>query len=215
MAAQTVDSDPIAVVEGDREGVAAALCRAAAEVIVANGLGAFSLREVARRAGVSHAAPAYHFGNTKGLLTAVAVQGLWSLERASRAAAECETDPIEKLVAVSRAYVGIALAHPGHCEVIWRTDLIDTETQHYAEAGTAAFRVLIEVIEEVASAHNPELPVLDTALAYWSAVQGQVVLQDKLKSFAGLHDHDSLQAADLLADRLTRTLIAGITANPA
>ena len=52
-----------------------ALRRAAVEVIEERGLGAFSLREVARRAGVSHTAPAHHFGDMRGLLTSVAIEG--------------------------------------------------------------------------------------------------------------------------------------------
>src|SRR3989440_8687212 len=52
-----------------------ALLRAAVEVIGQAGPAAMSLREVARRAGVTHAAAAYHFGDKAGLLTAVAAQG--------------------------------------------------------------------------------------------------------------------------------------------
>src|SRR5258707_3669661 len=52
-----------------------ALRRAAVEVIEERGLAAFSLREVARRAGVSHNAPAHHFGDVRGLLTSLAVEG--------------------------------------------------------------------------------------------------------------------------------------------
>ena len=64
-----------------------ALLRAAVEVIEERGLGAFSQREVARRAGVSHNAPAHHFGDTRGLLTSLAIQGFEVLHAATTAVA--------------------------------------------------------------------------------------------------------------------------------
>src|SRR5437660_3352898 len=54
--------------------------------IAEHGVAALSLREVARRAGVSHAAPAHHFGDKKGVLTAIAVEGLEGLTAATSAA---------------------------------------------------------------------------------------------------------------------------------
>ena len=61
-----------------------ALLRAAVETIADAGPAAMSLREVARRAGVTHAAAAYHFGDKAGLLTAVAAQGYRMLARNHR-----------------------------------------------------------------------------------------------------------------------------------
>ena len=63
-----------------------ALLRAAVETIAETGPAAMSLREVARRAGVTHAAAAYHFGDKAGLLTAVAAEGYRMLGEALRGA---------------------------------------------------------------------------------------------------------------------------------
>ncbi len=52
-----------------------ALLAAALEAIEESGPAALSLRDLARRAGVSHAAPAHHFGDKAGLLTALAAEG--------------------------------------------------------------------------------------------------------------------------------------------
>src|SRR5215208_779795 len=102
-----------------------ALRRAAVDVIVERGLGGFSLREVARRAGVSHTAPAHHFGDVRGLLTSVAEEGFVLLHDASEAAVAGGGAPVERLAALGEAYVGMARLHPAHCEVMFRTDLVD------------------------------------------------------------------------------------------
>ncbi len=91
-----------------------ALRHAAVEVITEKGLGSFSLREVARRAGVSHAAPAHHFGDTRGLLTSLAIEAFSHLKAATEAAAAAEPDPRLRLAAVGRAYVEMGINHPAH-----------------------------------------------------------------------------------------------------
>src|SRR5687768_10681055 len=82
----------------------------AAAAIADVGPAALSLRELARRAGVSHAAPAHHFGDKTGLLTALAVEGYDLLGSALAASWESEHDFLE----VGVAYVGFAVDHPAH-----------------------------------------------------------------------------------------------------
>jgi AcrR family transcriptional regulator len=74
-----------------------ALLAAAAEVITEKGVGGFTLREVARRAGVPHAAPAYHFGDSRGLLTSLAVQAFELFAEHMDAAGRGIDDPAEQL----------------------------------------------------------------------------------------------------------------------
>jgi AcrR family transcriptional regulator len=70
-----------------------ALRAAAVDVIAESGIGGFSLREVARRAGVSHNAPAHHFGDMTGLLTSLAVEGFVHLRDDTSAAIAASTTP--------------------------------------------------------------------------------------------------------------------------
>ena len=75
---------------------------AAVDLIGELGPAGFSLREVARRAGVSHAAPAHHFGDSRGLLTAIAIEAFETLDRAiTTAIADC-IDPRERFVLMAR-----------------------------------------------------------------------------------------------------------------
>lgn len=92
-----------------------ALLDAAVEVIAESGPAALSLRDLARRAGVSHAAPAHHFGDKAGLLTALAVQGFDLLADALRGA--------EDLLSAGVAYVDFAVGHRAHFDVMFRPDL--------------------------------------------------------------------------------------------
>src|SRR5215203_2575207 len=84
----------------------------AATLVAERGADGISLRELARAAGVSHAAPAHHFTDRRGLFTALATEGYRLL-----AAALTEARP--KFVDAARAYVRFALDHPGHYEVMF------------------------------------------------------------------------------------------------
>ncbi|MPV50382.1 MULTISPECIES: TetR/AcrR family transcriptional regulator [unclassified Pseudactinotalea] len=101
----------------------------AAEVVAESGVDALSLRELARRAGVSHAAPAHHFGNRRGLVTALATEGFHLLAATlepSVAAGEFDRTAV--------AYVRFALSHPGHYGVMFRSDLLATTDDALADA---------------------------------------------------------------------------------
>ncbi|GAA4288836.1 TetR/AcrR family transcriptional regulator [Georgenia daeguensis] len=98
-----------------RRAVLAAAVAAIPEV----GPAGLSLRDLARRAGVSHAAPAHHFGDKAGLLTAVAVEGYELLAEALTDAQQ-RTDDFHE---VGVAYVRFAVEHRAHFEVMFRPDL--------------------------------------------------------------------------------------------
>jgi AcrR family transcriptional regulator len=95
------------------------LLRTAAEVIEEQGPAALSLRELARRAGVSHAAPAHHFGDKAGLLTALAAEGYDLLAADLTEQWSATYSFLEQGV----AYVRFALNHRAHFEVMFRPDL--------------------------------------------------------------------------------------------
>src|SRR4051812_26394436 len=91
-----------------------ALIQAAQALLAERGADDFSLREVARRAGVSPAAPAHHFGDAQGLLTAVATLAFEELTQVLRAGhARGGDDPQLALREQGVEYVQFALRHPG------------------------------------------------------------------------------------------------------
>ena len=97
-----------------------ALLDAAIDSITETGSASFSLRDLARRIGVSHAAPAHHFEDKTGLLTALAVEGYEILADEQARVWEETGDFLE----VGVAYVRFAVEHPAHFEVMYRPELL-------------------------------------------------------------------------------------------
>ena len=100
----------------------AALLAAVQSAVADVGVSGVSLRDVARRSGVSHSAPAHHFGSKAGLLTAFATAGYQLLaESVIAEVAACHpADGPAELAAIGRGYVRFALGHPAHFEVMFR-----------------------------------------------------------------------------------------------
>ncbi|MQY09639.1 TetR/AcrR family transcriptional regulator [Actinomadura macrotermitis] len=138
-----------------------ALLRGAVELIAERGPAALSLRDLARRAGVSHAAPAHHFGDKTGLFTAIAAEGFELL--AARLA-----DGPASLSALGGRYVAFATAHPCHFEVMFRADLLHIGDPALVEAQTRAYALLRDAIAASASAEETQTAVL----AAWSLAHG-------------------------------------------
>jgi AcrR family transcriptional regulator len=120
-----------------------ALMDAAIATLAEVGADHLSLREVARRIGVSHAAPAHHFGDKAGLLTAIATEGfeLFTAHLAG-AVAESGAHPLDELAELGRAYAQFAETFPAHFEVMFRPTLIRADDPAFARAGDVAFAAL-------------------------------------------------------------------------
>jgi AcrR family transcriptional regulator len=153
-----------------------ALLAAAEAVIAERGADGFSLREAARRAGVSPAAPQHHFGDARGLLTAVAVAGFTQLADALEAAdAAAGTDRDARLRALGPAYVRFALERPAHFDVMWRAARVDCDDAAYQAAARRAFAPLAAAVAGVPPAdarHGPPGDADPRALACWATVHG-------------------------------------------
>ncbi len=117
---------------------------AAVEAISESGPAGWSLRELARRAGVSHAAPAHHFGDKAGLLTAVAARGYALFADALEAAGD-------DLYEVGLAYVRFAVDHRPYFEVIFSPGLYREDDPEVAAARDRASRVLTRGVRGVSA----------------------------------------------------------------
>ncbi|MGW3425157.1 TetR/AcrR family transcriptional regulator [Streptomyces phaeochromogenes] len=114
-------SDPSATKPGGRRAyhhgdLRRAIVVAALDVISAEGPSALSLRDLARRAGVSHAAPAHHFKDRTGLLTAIAAEGYGLLAATLAEAADLKDAGVR--------YVRFAREHPAHFQVMFTPELL-------------------------------------------------------------------------------------------
>lgn len=148
-----------------------AVMEAALQEIEAVGPARMSMREIARRAGVSHAAPAHHFGDKTGIFTAIAAEGHRLLADAVRA----EVLGPDPLVRCGMGYVRFAVAHRAHFEVMFRPDLCDMADPDLAEAADASFAVLLEAVRRtVGPVDEPE--IMTVATASWALVHGFATL---------------------------------------
>ena len=117
-----------------------AVIDAAVAEVEAVGAAAVSMREIARRAGVSHAAPAHHFGDKTGLFTAIATEGF---RKAAEAIGPAATGPFGFLDG-GAAYVAFAVSNPGYFEVMYRPGLYRTDDPDLVVTREAAFAILYE-----------------------------------------------------------------------
>ena len=154
-----------------------ALTEAALALVAEKGPKGFTLSEAARRAGVSLAAPYRHFADKADLLASVAEQGFLELDQAGAAAGHGVSDPRARLVELSRAYVGWAVAHPDYYQVMFGTELDKANNPEVLIAGERAFGDLLDVIvrcqqENLLPAGDPR----DIAGPTWSLVHGIATL---------------------------------------
>ncbi len=158
--------------------LAAALVEAAEAVLTERGVEGFTLRECARRAGVSHAAPAHHFGDAKGLLTEVAALGFERLTAFEREARDAE--PAEKrLIGTGLGYVRFALSHPAQFQLMFQKGLVDHANERLAAASRAAFDVFIETYMQANGVTFPEGMFKDadpSVMREWAMVHGFATL---------------------------------------
>lgn len=155
-----------------------ALLKATAKLVAEQGVAGLSLREVARRAGVSHGAPAHHFGDKAGLLTALAAQGYELFTGAlSDARDAAPSHPLQRFAATGYAYVMFADEHRAHFEIMFRPELLRQDDPALRAASDAAYGVLRGVIAEVQAAgfitdRDPDV----LAMVSWAQAHGLATL---------------------------------------
>lgn len=176
----------------------AVVIAAAVAEVEAVGAAAVSMREIARRAGVSHAAPAHHFGDKTGIFTAIATEGF---RLAAKAIAPAATGPFGFLNG-GAAYVAFALARPGYFEVMYRPGLYRADAPDLVAARDAAFSILDTSAAALAAQWGIE-DVAGLVVAGWSLCHGLATLL----LTGNLHDRLPPDPADI-ASQLTNGLIA-------
>lgn len=189
-----------------------ALLRASRAVVESEGVGALTFRGVAKRVGVSHAAPAHHFADKSELLATIAAQGfdeLTAAMSAARHAAGCETDAITRLNAAGVAYVAFAAQHPKLFRLMFGREMAACTAACLVESSGRAYAVLESAAREVlytqGEAEPAELEVLIASA--WSLVHGMSMLwlDGRLMPGGG-----SPEALTSLARRVTEMLGAAI-----
>jgi AcrR family transcriptional regulator len=135
----------------------AALLAAAEAELGDVGIEGFSLRSVAKRAGVSHAAPAHHFHDVKGLLTALAAEGFRRFVATQKAAmAERPADPASQMAAAGLGYVRFAEDSPALFRLIFSSNRPNFEDPELEEIARIGYEMLVQQVHALQGSQSWE-----------------------------------------------------------
>ncbi|MFF8316832.1 TetR/AcrR family transcriptional regulator [Streptomyces bobili] len=139
------------------------------ELLAREGVGALSLREIARRAGVSHGAPRRHFPTHLELLSAIARRGFTDLAgRVAAARGDRTAPPREQIAELGRVYLEFALDNAGMYELMFRHDLLASGHLGLRDTSLPLFGVLVELVGRV----RPDADARAVTAALWANLHG-------------------------------------------
>ena len=180
--------------------------QASLALIEEGGLDGLSMREVARKSGVSHQAPYYYFGDREAILAAIAGEGFSKL---GRAVDRARSDPAKALEAIGRAYVGFALRHPAYFQAMFRADAVPLD--RYPDVRKLEDEAFGKLVEEIgkAFADQPSAARLTISIACWAMVHGLVtlILEGTLARTVGIPRARQRQVANEVIGTFTSLLI--------
>jgi len=176
----------------------ARLIKAGVDLVAHEGTDALSLREIARRAGVSHGAPRRYFPTHSALLAAIAGEGYRALRHqvSEALARENHADPRAQLLVLGRMYLDFARMNRGMFELMFRHDLLRGSQMGLREASLPLFGVLVDLVVRA----RPDAPAPTViAGALWANLHGiaQLWLWGSLQLAMQADDVDALLRAAL------------------
>jgi len=154
-----------------------ALIAAARAILAERGTTGLTLRECARRAGVSHAAPRHHFADRTSLLTAVAAEGFRDLTASMDAYSHDADDPRTRLREVGVGYIAFAVEQPETFRLIFGQSGLYTDDPEYTEAAMVAFDRLADAVVAASGSITGADPGARQRMKHaWSVVHGYAML---------------------------------------
>lgn len=162
----------------DDQGLRSRLVAVGVELVTREGLSTLTLREIARRAGVSHGAPRRYFPTHLALLSAIARRGFADLaDQVAAAIAVGGTSPRAQLAAVARAYLDFARTNRGMFELMFRHDLLESNRLGLRETSLPLFDVLVDLVTRARAGAGGSPPSV-VAAALWSNLHGVAQLRE-------------------------------------
>lgn len=156
-----------------------ALIAAGLDILAKQGAGALSLRSVAKKVGVSHAAPYAHFADKQALIAAISTAGYERLYEALRVvAAQHEHDAARQLVEAAWVYVRFALDDPEHFKATLSA-AVEKEKDYpaFVEVSKKSFTLVVHIVQACQKAGVlPQGPADLVAVGVWSLMHGLVSL---------------------------------------
>jgi AcrR family transcriptional regulator len=156
-----------------------ALIKTGADILSREGVSALSLRKVAQKAGVSHAAPYAHFADKQALIAAISTEGYKNLyEKIAQVAGQHESNPLRRFVEVSWAYVQFALDEPDQFKVTL-SGMIEKEQDYpaFVETARQTFSLVVDIVAQCQQAGVLRKGAADLmAVSVWALIHGFVTL---------------------------------------
>lgn len=147
---------------------------AALDIITSTGAESLSMREVARRAGVSHQAPYHYFGDRSGIFAAISEEGFSALAGAFR---DVDFSNTSAAKAGFIAYLSFARDHVGHFRVMFRQDICGvTDNEETANAASSAFDELLQMVARTIGSSVDPKAAHTFAFTMWSQAHGLATL---------------------------------------
>jgi AcrR family transcriptional regulator len=147
---------------------------AALDIITSTGAESLSMREVARRAGVSHQAPYHYFGDRSGIFAAISEEGFSALAGAFR---DVDFSNTSAAKAGFIAYLNFARSHVGHFRVMFRQDICGvTDNEETANAASSAFNELLQMVTRTIGSSVDPKAAHTFAFTMWSQAHGLATL---------------------------------------
>lgn len=176
------------------------LLAAVEELLLERGPHEVSLREVARRADVSHAAPGHHFRNRRGMLTAYAAHGYLALVAAmvEEISRHPPANARDQLAAIGRSYVRFATERPGRFALMFQPEHLDRNDPALTAASDAAYGFLASTVARcIAEGEIPPERAPVAGIAAWSLTHGLATLwiSGKIRERTQLADPGPMAAA--------------------
>jgi AcrR family transcriptional regulator len=186
-----------------------ALLQATAQLLRERGIDGFSLRDVARAAGVSHAAPYRHFRDKAALLRAVSGLGFERLHAVLAEAAASQRGPEQTLIEVTRVYVQRVVQNPGMTRLMFGAVISAEGDAGNTWAEPSILEVLLGIIKAgLAVGAFRDRDPQELALVAWSAMHGLAMLA--VGEVPDVKDRDT-QQLDALARSVAENVIYGIS----
>lgn len=153
-----------------------ALLKAARELLDEEGEIGVGVRAVARKVGVSHAAPVNHFKDRQALLTALTAELIDDVRvDIDKRLADVSKDPVARIEAIANAFIDYGALHPNRYSLLWRYDVVDHESEMMRSRSDLIYDLICDEIDTLTSGRKVDRDTI--AIGLWSMVHGYIALK--------------------------------------
>jgi AcrR family transcriptional regulator len=151
------------------------LLKAAMEILDESGIEAVTIRQVARKVGVGHSAPANHFADKRALLTQLAIDIFVSLGQLIKRDLQLAPQGLgEKVRVFTDTLIEFGLSQPNRFRLLWRRDYLENDSKELNGAMDVIYEALLATL---ATDKESNVSVESKAIALWSMLQGYVTMR--------------------------------------